>query len=223
MCIRDRYGARGFGEFVVALGYKGDVIKRYFLEHRHLAGDLTVQCDTGVETTHGSAAPPWTVHLVDTGHATQTGGRLRRLRTWLVDGTFMLTYGDGLADVDVRELVAFHRRHGRLATVTAVRPPARFGGLEINSDGIVNRFDEKPQSGEGWINGGFFVLEPAVLDYIDGDDTLWEREPLERLAAEGQLVAWRHEGFWQPMDTLREKRMLEALWNSGQAPWKVPG
>ncbi len=219
--LMNLYGARGFDEFVVALGYKGDVIKRYFLEYRHLAGDLTVRCDTGTVTMHGTAVPPWTVHLVDTGVATQTGGRLRRLRPWLVDGTFLMTYGDGLADVDIREVLAFHRAHGRLATVTAVRPPARFGGLEIAPDGHVSRFDEKPQSGEGWINGGFFVLEPAVLDYIDGDETLWERDPLERLAAEGQLVAFRHEGFWQPMDTLREKKMLEALWDSGHAPWKV--
>jgi glucose-1-phosphate cytidylyltransferase len=158
---------------------------------------------------------------VDTGGETQTGGRLLRLRSWVEEGTFMMTYGDGLADVDLRGLVAFHRAHGKLATVTAVRPPARFGGLVFEGDRVVE-FTEKPQAGEGWINGGFFVLEPAALDYIAGDETIWERQPLEKLALDGQLMAFRHEGFWQAMDTLREKRLLEGLWASGQAPWAVP-
>ena len=219
--LMNLYSASGFDEFVVALGFKGEAIKRYFLDYRRLVGDLTVRCDTG-EVVHGGVpAVSWTVHLVDTGLATQTGGRLRRLRPWLQDGTFMMTYGDGLSDIDIARLVQFHRSHGRLATVTAVRPPARFGGLDIQPDGFVRRMEEKPLAGEGWINGGFFVLEPAVLDYISADSMPWERDPMERLAAEGQLVAFRHEGFWQPMDTIREKRILEALWDSGHAPWKV--
>ena len=160
------------------------------------------------------------MHVVDTGVETQTGGRLRLLKPWLQDGRFMLTYGDGVADVDIGKLLAFHERHGRLATVTAVRPPARFGGLIFDGD-VITEFTEKPQIGEGWINGGFFVLEPGVLDYIDANETIWEREPLERLAQDGQLVAYRHDGFWQPMDTLRDVRLLESLWQSNEAPWKV--
>jgi glucose-1-phosphate cytidylyltransferase len=169
---------------------------------------------------HPGDSPDWRVELVDTGVETMTGGRLRRLRRWIGGETFMATYGDGLSDVDLRALVAFHRAHGKLATVTAVRPPSRFGGLAFDGD-QVTEFIEKPQVGEGWINGGFFVLEPGVLDYIDDDATIWEREPLERLAQEGQLVAFRHEGFFQPMDTLREKHLLQQLWESGAAPWRV--
>jgi glucose-1-phosphate cytidylyltransferase len=157
---------------------------------------------------------------MDTGGETQTGGRIKRLAHLLQDGTFMLTYGDGVADVSCGDLLEFHRSHGRLATVTAVRPPARFGGLAFDGD-RVSQFIEKPQIGEGWINGGFFVLEPGVLDYIDGDATIWERDPLERLAADGQLMAYRHDGFWQPMDTLRDVKLLESLWQSGDVPWKV--
>jgi glucose-1-phosphate cytidylyltransferase len=160
------------------------------------------------------------VHLVDTGQDTQTAGRIKRLQPWLGDETFMATYGDGVADIDITRLVAFHRSHGRLATVTAVRPPSRFGGLAFSGDQVID-FTEKPQTGEGWINGGFFVLEPGIFRYIDGDQTLWERKPMERLAADGQLMSYRHEGFWQPMDTLREKNLLESLWESGKAPWKV--
>jgi len=160
------------------------------------------------------------VHLVDTGRGTQTGGRVKRLAHWLRDGTFMLTYGDGVSDVNVADVLAFHRRHGKLATVTAVRPPARFGGLVFDGD-RVSEFTEKPQAGEGWINGGFFVMEPDVLDYIQGDDTYLEREPLERLAKDGQLVAFRHGGFWQCMDTLRDLKLLESLWEGGRAPWQV--
>jgi glucose-1-phosphate cytidylyltransferase len=156
---------------------------------------------------------------VDTGLATQTGGRMRRLSSWLGGETFMMTYGDGVADVDLKALVAFHRSHGKLATITAVRPPARFGALLLDNDRVA-AFAEKPQVGEGWINGGFFVLEPAVLDLIGGDDTLWELDPLNTLAARGELMAYRHAGFWQPMDTLREKRLLEEMWQSGKAPWK---
>ena len=215
------YSAQGFHEFIVALGYKGEAIKEYFLNFHALNASLTVDLATGQHRIQAAETVPWQVHLVDTGLQTQTGGRIKRLGAWLgEDDTFFLTYGDGLADVDLNALLAFHRQHGKLATVTAVRPPARFGGLALEGDTVV-RFSEKPQAGEGWINGGFFVLNRRVLEYIPGDTTLWELEPLERLAAEGQLRAYRHEGFWQPMDTLREKHMLERLWESGQAPWKV--
>jgi glucose-1-phosphate cytidylyltransferase len=213
------YEAADFREFVVALGYRADVVKSYFLDYHHLRNDLTITGDGRVDV-HDGARDDWRVHLIDTGIETQTGGRIKRLAEYVHDETFMLTYGDGLADVHCRELVEFHRAHGKLATVTAVRPPARFGGLLFEGD-LVVEFTEKPQIGEGWINGGFFVLEPGVLDYIDGDETIWEREPLERLAAEGQLVAFRHDGFWQPMDTLRDVRLLESMWQSGDVPWKV--
>lgn len=212
--------SHGVTEFVVALGYKGEMVKQYFLDYHRLQGALTVDLATGQARTAEPAAEPWQVHLVDTGLGTQTGGRLRRLRPWLGDGPFIATYGDGLADVDLRALLAFHRAHGKLATVTAVRPPARFGALVFDGDRVA-AFTEKPPAGEGWINGGFFVLEPAALDYIDDDDTVWERFPLERLAADGQLMAFRHPGFFQPMDTLRERHVLEELWQSGRAPWRT--
>ena len=218
--IMNIYAAADFKEFVIALGYKGEFIKDYFQKFYALNNDLTVNLATGETTVHAGRQPDWTVHLVDTGPETMTGGRVRRLRDWIGDETFMLTYGDGVANVDVADLVAFHRKHGKLATVTAVRPPARFGGLVFEGDQIIE-FTEKPQTGEGWINGGFFVLEPEVLDYIEGDDTIWERGPLESLARDGQLMAYRHDDFWQPMDTLREKGYLESLWESGDAPWKV--
>lgn len=215
------YGAHGFQEFIVALGYKGEAIKEYFLNFRTLNSDLTVDLASGSHTSQAAAPMPWKIHLVDTGLKTQTGGRLKRLASWLdKDESFFMTYGDGLGNVDLQSLLDFHKQHGKMATVTAVRPPARFGGLALDDDQVV-RFTEKSQAGEGWINGGFFVLERSVLDYIAGDDTLWELDPLEVLAAEGQLMAFRHEGFWQPMDTLREKQMLETLWASGNAPWKV--
>ncbi len=211
----------GHQHFVVALGYKGEAIKEYFLNFHALSHNLTVQLRSGARVVHSSEAlPDWTVDLVDTGLHTQTGGRLRRLRSWIGAETCLATYGDGLSDVDLHALVAFHRQHGKLATVTAVRPPSRFGGLEIDGD-RVSAFIEKPQSGEGWINGGFFVLEPAVFDFIDGDDTIFERGPLERLAAAGELMAYRHAGFFQPMDTLRDKQQLEALWRGGAAPWSA--
>jgi len=214
------YSARGFDEFVVALGYKPEVVKNFFLNYVYVRNDVSIHCGRGDVEVHDGERDNWNVHLIDTGIQTQTGGRLKRLEPWLADGTFMLTYGDGVADVDVRKLLEFHRSHGKLATVTAVRPPARFGGIAFNGD-LVAEFIEKPQIGEGWINGGFFVLEPQVLEYIDGDDTRWEYEPLERLAADGQLVAFRHDGFWQCMDTLRDKRLLEGFWQSGSVPWKV--
>jgi glucose-1-phosphate cytidylyltransferase len=213
------YAAARFEEFVIALGYRGDVVKRYFLDYHQVRNDLTIGGD-GKVTVHDGNRERWLVDLIETGIETQTGGRILRLADRLRDETFMLTYGDGVADVPCRALVDFHRSHGKLATVTAVRPPARFGGLVFDGD-LVTEFTEKPQIGEGWINGGFFVLEPGVLDYIADDETIWERDPLERLAADGQLMAYRHEGFWQPMDTLRDLRLLEALWESGEAPWRL--
>jgi glucose-1-phosphate cytidylyltransferase len=218
--ILNIYSAFGFDEFVIALGYKAEFVKEYFLNFYSLNSDLTVDLASGSTEVHGGRRPGWKVHLVDTGQETQTGGRIKRLRSHLDGATFMLTYGDGVADVDLRELAAFHRSHGKLATVTAVRPPSRFGSFVLDGSRIVE-FQEKPQAGEGWINGGFFVLEPGVFDFIDGDETIWERAPMERLAAEGQLMAYQHAGFWQPMDTLRERRVLEELWASGRPPWKV--
>jgi glucose-1-phosphate cytidylyltransferase len=219
--IMNIYAHHGFGEFVVALGYKGELVKDYFLRFNAMTADLTVDLAQGTNLVHDGLHPQWKVHLVDTGQDTQTGGRVLRLRKWLErDDLFMMTYGDGVADIDISALVAFHRRHGKLATVTAVRPPARFGGITIDGD-RVSGFAEKPQVGEGWINGGFFVLDRKVLDYIDGDRTPFEHGPMERLTAEGQLMAYRHEGYWQPMDTVRERNLLESLWQNGRAPWKV--
>lgn len=219
--ILNIYAAHGIREFVIALGYRGDAIKEYFLNFYALNNDITVDLSQGNTRVHDGRQPDWKIHLVDTGLNTLKGGRIKRLDPWLgKDETFMLTYGDGVADVDISRLLEFHREHGRLATVTTVRPPARFGGIRLDGD-RVSEFVEKPQTGEGWINGGFFVLNRRCLDYIDGDGTDWELEPLERLAAEEELMAYRHEGFWQPMDTLREKVLLDRLWQSGEAPWKV--
>ena len=214
------YAHYGFKEFVVALGYRGDVVKEYFLDFTPMNSDLTVKLGDGSVVVHEADRPDWTVHLVDTGPDTATGGRIKRLARWLGNERFMLTYGDGVADIDLARLLEFHVAHKKLATITAVRPPSRFGGLEFDG-ATVRRFSEKPQIGEGWINGGFFVLEPAAVDYIAGDHTAWEGEPLEQLAAEHQLVAYKHDSFWQPMDTLREVRVLEGLWSGGAAPWKV--
>ncbi len=218
--IMKQYDCHGFNEFFVALGYKGDAIKRYFLEYHALSGSLSVQIATGGLTPFEKHCEDWTVNLMETGQDTHTGGRLKRLEPWLKDGTFMLTYGDGVADIDLSELLRFHRSHGRLATVTAVRPPARFGGLTFDGD-AVSAFSEKPQAGEGWINGGFAVFEPGIFKYLDGDRTSLEAEVLERLARDRQLAAYRHPGFWQCMDTLRDKNLLESLWRTGNAPWKV--
>lgn len=214
------YGAAGFNEFIVALGYKGEIIKHYFLNFYAMNNDLTVDLKTGDAKIRHRQAEDWTISLVDTGDHTQTGGRIRRLRDWIGDETFMATYGDGVGDVDLKGLLAFHEAHGKLATVTAVHPPSRFGDLILDGDRIT-QFSEKPQTHDGVISGGFFVFSPKVLDYIDGDATALEREPMTRLTAEGELMAFRHEGFWQPMDTLREKRHLEDLWDSGKAPWMV--
>jgi len=218
--IMHLYGHHGLNEFVLALGYKAEMVREYFLHYHHASRDLTVRLADGSATAHGTAVEDWTIHMIDTGLATQTGGRLKRLRKWIGDEPFCLTYGDGVSDVDITGLIAFHRAHGKLATVTAVRPNARFGGIDLDGD-AVRKFAEKDQTSEGWINGGFFVLSPKVLDYVDGDDTLWERGPLERLAADGQLRAFRHEGFWSPMDTLRDVNQLQAYWDGGHAPWKT--
>ncbi|MGI8497666.1 MAG: glucose-1-phosphate cytidylyltransferase [Gemmatimonadaceae bacterium] len=218
--IMQIYAAYGFNEFVLALGHRSEVIKRFFLDYYHLRNSLTVDLASNQVTVRSAECENWLVHLCDTGLDAQTGGRLKRLSSFVSDGTFMMTYGDGVADVNVRELLAFHRRHGRLATITAVRPPARFGSLTFDGD-LVTDFSEKPQVGEGWINGGFFVLEPAVLDYIEADDTPFERAPLERLAADGQLAAYRHDAFWQCMDTMRDVRLLDSLCERGRPPWQV--
>ena len=220
--ILNIYSAFGFNEFVLALGYKGEYIKEYFLNFYALNNDLTVDLAEGKSEIHEGKQPNWRVNLVDTGPNTMTGGRIKRLQPWIGNETFMATYGDGLADISISELVAFHKAHGKLATLSAVRPPARFGGLKIE-DGQVAEFVEKPQSEEGWINGGFFVLEPEVFDYIAGDETSFEWEPMQKLAADGQLMAFQHDGFFQPMDTTRERNILEELWSSGKAPWKVWG
>lgn len=217
MMIYSYYGLR---DFVIALGYRGEVLKKYIVDYVALNGHLTVDLCTGEIRPHSSGRPDWKVDLIDTGIATMTGGRIKRLAPYLGDSTFMLTWGDGLSDIDLRELLAFHRAHGKLATLTAVRPPARYGHLVIEGN-QVTEFTEKPQIGEGWINGAFFVLEPAVFDYIEGDETQWEREPLEQLATDGQLMAYKHTSYWQCMDTLREKHILEMLWESGNAPWAV--
>lgn len=218
--IMMHYFHYGLKDFVIALGYKGEVIKKYMVDYCSLNSNLTICFKTGEVTAHEGNKPDWTVELVDTGIATLTGGRIKRLAPYMGNETFMMTWGDGVSDLNLRELLAFHRSHGKLATLTAVRPPARFGHLELDDDRVIE-YSEKPQTSEGWINGAFFVLEPGVFDYIEGDDTHWDREPLERLSRDGQLMAYRHTSFWQCMDTLRDKRLLEELWQKGNAPWKV--
>lgn len=218
--IMKHYAHFNLTEFVIALGYKGEYIKRWMKDFSALEGDMTVNTKTGEVKLHEQDRSEWTVDLVETGPNTMTGGRIKRLKPWLGDGTFMLTWGDGVSDVDLHDLLAFHRAHGKLATLTAVRPPARYGHLEFQGDGVTS-FTEKPQTAEGWINGAFFVLEPGVFDYIDGDETMWEQEPLTNLARAGQLMAYKHESFWQCMDTLREKHILQKLWDSGNPPWKL--
>jgi glucose-1-phosphate cytidylyltransferase len=216
------YSAHGINDFVVCCGYKGYVIKEYFANYFLHMSDVTFNLASNQMQVHNRKAEPWRITLVDTGDDTQTGGRLKRVAEYLGDEDFCLTYGDGVGNVDVSGLIAFHKHHGAEATMTAVQPPGRFGSLDIQGTRI-DRFLEKPVGDGGWINGGFFVLKPAVVKRIAGDATLWEREPLESLARDGQLQAWHHHGFWQPMDTLRDKQTLETLWASGQAPWKVWG
>jgi len=221
--IMNIYTAHGLTDFVICLGYRGHMIKEYFANYMLYASDVTIDAHSGEMIYHTNYAEPWRVTLVDTGATTMTGGRLKRVARFLDhDECFCMTYGDGVADIDISGLVAFHHRHGRLATVTAVTPPGRYGALMLRHD-RVESFMEKPPGDNAVINGGFFVLHPAVLDRIEGDDTPWETEPLESLTRDGELRAFRHTGFWQPMDTLRDKTMLEALWSSGHAPWKIWG
>lgn len=215
------YSHYGFHDFAVALGYKSDYIKRYFSEYGSLSGDLTVSLGSDIPVKkHQINHPPWNIDLIETGDETLTGGRVKRLKPHLNGGTFMLTWGDGVSNVDLRRLIEFHKSHGKLATITAVRPPARYGHMRFDGDRVV-AFEEKPQTAEGWINGAFFVLEPEVLDYIEGDMVMFEHAPLENLARDGELVAYRHEGFWSAMDTLRDKHTLQKLWDSGDRPWAL--
>ncbi|MBX3065801.1 MAG: glucose-1-phosphate cytidylyltransferase [Anaerolineae bacterium] len=219
--IMMHYARFGFKNFVIALGYKGHVIKKYITDFCNISSDLTVNLRSGKVWQDANYSMDWIVELVDTGYATETGGRLKRVAHRLPkDRPFLMTYGDGVSNVNLSDLLAFHTNHGKLATLTAVRPPARFGHLEFNGD-LVSNFREKAQTDEGWINGGFFICQPEVIDYIDSDDNKWEREPLERIAAEEQLMAYKHDGFWQCMDALRDKMNLEKMWESGHAPWKT--
>ncbi len=221
--IMKHYAHFGFKEFCVALGYRGEVIKRFFMDYHSLNGSISIDLVSGNVDRHERECEDWVVHLQNTGQETNTGGRVKRLESHLNDGTFMITYGDGVCDVNLRDLLQFHRAHGRIATITAVRPPARFGGLIFDGDGMVVDFTEKPQIGEGWINGGYMVLEPQIFNYLKDDDSSLEADALEHLASERQLAAYQHGGFWQCMDTLRDKRLLENLWQDGSAPWKVWG
>jgi glucose-1-phosphate cytidylyltransferase len=218
--IMKLYSHAGFNDFIVCLGYRGYMVKEYFANYVLHNADLTVDLAKGAVEYHATNHEPWRVTLVDTGEGTMTGGRVKRVASYLdKDEPFFLTYGDGVTDVDLAKLAAFHRAHGKAATVTAVAPPGRYGALEIRND-LVQRFIEKPPGDNGLINGGFFVLQPSVLDRIEGDETIFEQGPLESLARDGQLVAYRHDGFWAAMDTLRDKNHLEALWASGEAPWR---
>lgn len=216
------YSHHGFNEFVICCGYKGYHIKDYFHHYYMHQADVTIDLSNNTETYHNSYAEPWKVTLVDTGLNTMTGGRIKRIQNFIGDETFMLTYGDGVADIDLSELLTFHKKEKRLATLTAVMPSGKFGALSISNENRIDAFQEKPRGDGSWVNGGFFVLEPEIFDYIqEGDSTIWERKPLEDLAKDCQLSAHKHRGFWQPMDTLRDKNELESLWASGHAPWKV--
>ncbi|MGY2133086.1 glucose-1-phosphate cytidylyltransferase [Hymenobacter sp. HD11105] len=219
------YAHHGITDFIICCGYKGHLIKQYFADYFLHNADVTFRMDRNEMQVHRSRAEPWTVTLVDTGEETMTGGRLRRVRQYLHDDTFCLTYGDGVSDVNINESIAYHHQQGTLATLTAVRPPGRFGVFNLVDDSsLISSFTEKPEGGESpWINGGFFVLEPQVLDYIESDATIWEKGPLEQLAADGQLAAYRHTGFWQPMDTLRDRNVLEEMWATGKAKWRIWG
>jgi glucose-1-phosphate cytidylyltransferase len=214
------YSHYGINDFIICCGYKGYVIKEYFANYFLHMSDVTFHMKLNTMEVHHQKAEPWQVTLVDTGEATMTGGRLKRVQPYVGDETFCFTYGDGVANVDIGALIAFHHQQNRLATLTAVQPPGRYGALQLASEGFVHGFQEKPEGDGGWINGGFFVLEPKVFDLIEGDHTTWEQEPLRALARDGQLSAYHHKGFWQPMDTLRDKVHLEELWASGKAPWK---
>ena len=219
--IMNIYAAYGFKEFVIALGYKGEIIKDYFLNYHYRSRSLTVNLKSGETILHNSKIDEnWIVHLIDTGLDTQTGGRIKQIARYIGNEPFMLTYGDGVSNISIHHLLDFHKKHGKLATLTAVRPTARFGQMILDEDRVTH-FEEKPQIGEGWINGGFFVLEPEISSYIKDDQTFWEHEPLEQLAAEGQLAAYRHDDFWYCMDTLRDVNFLDKYWQDGKAPWKI--
>ena len=215
------YSFYGFNDFIICLGYKGYVIKEYFLNYYLHQSDIEINISTNTHKVINSVAEPWKITLVETGKETMTGGRLKRVKNFVGNDTFFATYGDGLSDVNFVELLNFHRSNGRLATITAVQPPGRFGALEILKNDVVSRFMEKPLGDGAWINGGFFVLEPEVLNYIESDETVFEKEPLENLAGNGQLTAYKHIGFWKSMDTLRDKRELESMWSAGLAKWKM--
>jgi glucose-1-phosphate cytidylyltransferase len=217
--IMKMYSRHGIKDFIICLGYKGYVIKEFFFNYYRHTADLEINLGNGDHQVLNSQSEDWTVKLIDTGPETMTGGRLKRVARYLGNEPFCLTYGDGLSDIDISAELAFHARHGKLATVAAVQPPGRFGVLNLAKDGHVTSFEEKPSDEIGWINGGFFILDPKVIDYIDGDSTSWELAPLQNLARDNQLAAYQHHGFWQPCDTLRDKRQLEALWDSGRAPW----
>ena len=215
------YAAHGITDFVICLGYRGEYIKEYFANYVLKRSDVTFDLANNKMSFHNSICEPWTVTCIDTGAESMTGGRLRRVRH-LIDETFCFTYGDGVADIDLNAALDFHRNHGKLATLTAVQPAGRFGAFRLDKDSDqVSGFQEKPKGDGAWINGGFFILEPGAIDYIEEDSTVWERQPMERLSSEGQLKAWRHSGFWQSMDTLRDKQLLNDLWDAGDAPWKI--
>lgn len=215
------YSSAGFNDFIICLGYKGYIIKEYFANYFLHKSDITIDLKSNSLQVHDSFAEPWNITLVDTGAETMTGGRIKRIQKHVNNKTFFLTYGDGLADIDLNASLDFHKSHAKLCTVTAVQPSGRFGAVNMGPDNNVFSFLEKPRGDGSWINGGFFVCEPGVFDYIDGDSTTWEREPMERLAEKGEMMAFKHEGFWKPMDALRDKTELESLWNSGQAKWKT--
>ncbi len=217
--IMKLYSHHGINEFIICVGYKGYMIKEYFANYYMHMSDVTFDMHDGKRTIHTNDAEPWTVTVVDTGEKTQTGGRIKRVARYIGDETFCMTYGDGVSDIDIEQLLDFHQKHGKKATLTAVQPPGRFGRLDLNND-RVESFLEKPSGDGDWISGGFFVLAPSVVNYIDDDRTIWERAPLEKLATEGELMSYKHSGFWQPMDTLRDKSLLESHWGSGRAPWK---
>lgn len=215
------YSSYGLNDFIICLGYKGYMIKEYFANYALHMSDVTIDMGAGITEVHQNYSDPWRVTLIDTGEATMTGGRIKRIAHHLTNDEFCLTYGDGVGAIDVKSAIDFHRQHGRLATLTATRPTARFGAISLLDDDSINSFEEKPVGDRAYVNGGFFVLNRKVVDFIDGDQTIWEREPLERLASGGDLKGFRHDGFWQPMDTLRDKTYLEELWASGKAPWKM--
>jgi len=219
--IMKTYAAYGFTEFIICLGYKGYIIKEYFLNYHIHQSDITVNLKEGGMVVHNSKSEDWKVTMVDTGVETLTGGRIKPIQKYTENTPFLLTYGDGVGNVNIKALVDFHKQRNKLLTVTSVQPSGRFGLLKIDSDNLVRAFQEKPAGDGGWINGGFFVCEPGVFDYIDGDNTTWEKEPLENMASEGQMSSFKHHGFWKPMDTQRDKKELEELWSRGNAPWKI--